>query len=138
VLFSALLRAKGIESELVLINLGFGYSGPRAPGFSAFNHMISWLPEFGLYADTTAAVAPFGTLPFPEYGKPVLHVGRARARRCSGRRSFPPMPPRSRSRPRRASMPPARSSATASRSRRARSRSRCARMRSRSKPPDRS
>jgi len=27
-----------------------------------------------MYADTTAAVAPFGTLPFAEYGKPVVHA----------------------------------------------------------------
>ena len=30
--------------------------------------------EFRLYADTTAGVAPFGVLPFAEYGKPVVHV----------------------------------------------------------------
>jgi hypothetical protein len=38
------------------------------------NHAITYLPEFGLYADTTVGVAPFGTLPFQEYGKPVIHV----------------------------------------------------------------
>ncbi|MDZ5648334.1 DUF3857 and transglutaminase domain-containing protein [Nitrospirillum sp. BR 11828] len=73
-LFGALLKAKGIASELVLINSGNGYSLPTAPTFAQFDHVISWLPEFHLYVDTTAMVAPFGVLPFSEYGKPVLHV----------------------------------------------------------------
>jgi len=34
----------------------------------------AWLPEFGVYVDTTAGVAPFGVLPFEEYGKPVVHA----------------------------------------------------------------
>ncbi|MBB6254619.1 DUF3857 domain-containing transglutaminase family protein [Nitrospirillum iridis] len=74
VIFGALLKAKGIASELVLINANNGYSLPSAPTFAQFNHMISWLPDFNLYADTTARVAPFGILPFEEYGKPVLHA----------------------------------------------------------------
>ncbi|MEE3623868.1 DUF3857 domain-containing protein [Nitrospirillum sp. BR 11752] len=73
-LFGALLKAKGVASELVLINSGSGYSLPTAPTFAQFDHVISWLPDFHLYVDTTAMVAPFGVLPFPEYGKPVLHV----------------------------------------------------------------
>ncbi|MBV9250243.1 MAG: DUF3857 domain-containing protein [Acetobacteraceae bacterium] len=77
-LFAALLKARGIESEDVLINLTNEYvlSGP--PTFATLNHMITWLPEFGLYADTTAGVAPFGTLLFPEYGKPVVHISASR------------------------------------------------------------
>ena len=74
VLFAALLAAKGIASEPVIINLGNGYRISEVPTFAQLNHLISWLPEFGIYADTTAAVAPFGTLPFEEYGKPVVHV----------------------------------------------------------------
>ena len=73
-LFSALLKAKGIASELVLINSGNSYTLPDTAIIGAFDHAIAWLPEFGLYADTTAGVAPFGTLPFDEYGKPVLRV----------------------------------------------------------------
>jgi transglutaminase-like putative cysteine protease len=73
-LFSALLKAKGIESEFVLINGSNAYTVSEAPTFSAFNHMITWLPQFSLYADTTSGVTSFGSLPPTEYGKPVLHV----------------------------------------------------------------
>ena len=74
VLFGALLKAKRIDSEVVLINLGNTYSIPEVPMIYPFNHAITWLPEFRMYADTTAGVAPFGTLPFEEYGKPVVHA----------------------------------------------------------------
>jgi transglutaminase-like putative cysteine protease len=71
--FAALLKARGIDSQIVLINLGDGYSLPSAPP-GQFNHAINWLPEFGLYADTTQEVASFGVLASEEYGKPVVHA----------------------------------------------------------------
>jgi hypothetical protein len=74
VLFSALLKAKGIPSETVLINLGNAYTLPGVPTLIPMNHAITWLPEFKTYADTTAGTAPFGILPFDEYGKPVIHA----------------------------------------------------------------
>ena len=74
VLFAALLKAVGIESDIVLINLGNSYSLPDVATITPFNHAITWLPEFGIYADTTTGVAPFGTLAFPAYGKPVVHA----------------------------------------------------------------
>jgi len=64
VLFSALLKAKGIPSETVLINLGNAYTLPGVPTILPMNHAITWLPEFKTYADTTAGTAPFGILPF--------------------------------------------------------------------------
>lgn len=76
-LFSMLLKAKGISSEFVLINYGNSYTLPDTAVLTELNHAITWLPEFGLYADTTAQVAPFGVLPFEEYGKPVVHVASA-------------------------------------------------------------
>jgi transglutaminase-like putative cysteine protease len=72
-LFAALLQAKGIASEPVLINANNSYALPDAATLAQFNHLITWIPELKLYADTTAGVAPFGTLPFVEYGKPVVH-----------------------------------------------------------------
>jgi len=75
VLFGALLKARGIQSEPVLINFGNEYRLPGPPTFGVLNHVITWLPEFAMYADTTAEVAPFGVLPFQEYGKPVVHAG---------------------------------------------------------------
>jgi hypothetical protein len=77
VLFGALLRARGIDSEPVLINLGDEYELPGPPTLAVLNHVITWLPEFSLYVDTTAGVAPFGVLAFQEYGKPVVHAGAA-------------------------------------------------------------
>jgi transglutaminase-like putative cysteine protease len=73
-LFEALLSAKGIRSEPILINSGNSYLLPGPPTLAQFNHAITWLPDLKMYADTTAAVAPFGTLPFAEYGKPVVHA----------------------------------------------------------------
>ena len=73
-LLAALLAAKGIESELVLINSGNSYGLSPVPGLLELNHAINWLPEFDVYLDTTAEVAPYGTLPFDQYGKPAIHV----------------------------------------------------------------
>jgi len=79
VLYSALLKAKGIASQPVIINATNGYFLPQVPQLLTFNHMIVWLPEFGLYADTTADSPPFGQLPQFEYGKPVVRVGTSEA-----------------------------------------------------------
>lgn len=71
-LFIALLDAKGIRADNVLVNLGNSYRLPNAPIWSVYNHAIAWLPEFGLFADTTDGFAPFGVLSFPASDKPVL------------------------------------------------------------------
>ena len=71
VLLEALLKGKGIVSVPVLIDSGNRYRASEAATPAAFNHVLSYLPEFELYADSTAGVAPFGTLPVSEYGKPV-------------------------------------------------------------------
>src|SRR6266446_1728005 len=74
VLFAALLKARGIDSEVVLINSGNSYTLPNVAALVPLDHAVTWIPEFKLYADTTAGTAPFGTLPFAEYGKPVVHA----------------------------------------------------------------
>ncbi len=74
VLLMALLRAKGIPAEPVLVNLGPSYTLSKPATYTAFNHVITYLPEWRTYADTTSGSAPFGTLTLPEYGKPVLHL----------------------------------------------------------------
>lgn len=71
-MFAALLKAKDIESHSVLVNSGNGYRLPNAPDFYLFSHTITWLPEFKLFADTTAGFAPFGTLTFDTSDKPAL------------------------------------------------------------------
>lgn len=77
VLFEALLKARGIAAETGLINLDNAYTLSTAPTIAQLNHAITYLPEFDLYADTTTSMAPFGMLPFQEYGKPVVLVGAA-------------------------------------------------------------
>lgn len=74
VLFASLLKARGIDAQLVLINATNRYKLSGVPTISDFNHMITWLPGLGLYADTTTAWIPFGQLPTSDAGKPVLHV----------------------------------------------------------------
>ena len=69
VLLEALLKAKGIASVPVLINSGNRYRLPEAATPAAFDHALTYLPEFELYADSTVGVAPFGTLLATEYGK---------------------------------------------------------------------
>ena len=74
-LLEALLAAKGIKSSPVLVNATKTYWNPQAaaaPG--VFNHAITYVPEFHLFLDSTAALAPFGTLPIPELGKAALVI----------------------------------------------------------------
>jgi transglutaminase-like putative cysteine protease len=52
-LMAALLAAKGIDSEAVLINLGNAYTLPEPPTMVAINHAMLYLPEFDLYDDPT-------------------------------------------------------------------------------------
>jgi formylglycine-generating enzyme required for sulfatase activity/transglutaminase-like putative cysteine protease len=77
ILLKALLAAKGIASEVVLINSGYAYSRPTVPTLRPFNHAITYLPDFAIYVDSTSEVGPFGILSFNEYDKPVLHIDSA-------------------------------------------------------------
>ena len=72
VLLQALLKAKGIESQSILINSGNNYTMPDTASFATLDHVITYIPEFRLYLDSTAVVAPFGILPMAEYGKPMV------------------------------------------------------------------
>jgi len=74
VLMSALLAAKGIASEHALINAGNSYTLLEPPTLGNLNHVILYLPEFGLYDDPTAQFASFGVLSDVEYDKPVAHA----------------------------------------------------------------
>ena len=88
VLMGALLRAKAIASEQVLINVGNAYRLPELPT-PFFNHVMLYLPEFDLYTDPTASQAAFGILPQNSYDKPVLHISSAGGRLAQ----TPPMRP---------------------------------------------
>jgi transglutaminase-like putative cysteine protease len=73
-LLDALLQAKGIASSAVLIDAGTAFHlSPVASPF-LFNHLITYIPEFHLFTDSTARIAPFGILPLQDAGKPVVLV----------------------------------------------------------------
>ncbi|MDR2166088.1 MAG: DUF3857 domain-containing protein [Zoogloeaceae bacterium] len=74
-LLQALLAAREIASEQVLVNAGDTYDLPEVPSVWAVNHVMNYLPEWQLYVDATAKEMPFGYLPKGAYGKPVIHVG---------------------------------------------------------------
>jgi transglutaminase-like putative cysteine protease len=74
VLMSALLAAKGIAVEHVLINGLNAYTLPEPATMAYLNHVILYLPELGVYDDPTARFAAFGVLGEVEYDKPVVHV----------------------------------------------------------------
>lgn len=73
VLLEALLAAKGIVSTAVLINAGENsYRLADAASPHAFDHVITYIPEFDLFLDSSDGAAPFGVLPYADMGKPVL------------------------------------------------------------------
>lgn len=81
VLLGALLNAKGIRNSPALIHAGFSWWMPERPTPEAFNHMILRLPDFDLYADSTARYADFGVLPVEVSDKPVLVLADGRLTR---------------------------------------------------------
>jgi len=78
VLLQALLAAKAIASSPVLIGAGGGPILPSIPLVERFNHVLTYLPEFDLYVDSTTPWARFGQLPAEDLGAPVLHTQDAR------------------------------------------------------------
>jgi transglutaminase-like putative cysteine protease len=74
VILESLLAAKGIASSPVLIGAGGGPTLPKGVVLGRFNHAITWVPEFGLYLDSTSPYARFGQLPASDLGAPVVHT----------------------------------------------------------------
>ncbi len=74
--FTALLAAAGIRAEAALIGLGAVYTLPSVPGYGsgAINHVIVWMPDLQLFADTTAGGTAFGYLPGIVMDRPALLV----------------------------------------------------------------
>ena len=62
--YRALLKAKGIDADLVLLNGGEDFSLASPATLYPFTGALVWLPEFGVYDDESAGSAPFGTMPF--------------------------------------------------------------------------
>jgi hypothetical protein len=73
-LLSALLAAKGIVSEQVLIGTGSNYELARTPTLQAFNHVIVYVPALDRYLDPTVPFGSFDHLPGNAMGKPVVRV----------------------------------------------------------------
>ena len=71
-LFRTLLAAKGIASSSALINMGKAYTLPKLGTISPMNHVITYLPNWNLYLDSTLEVAPYGVLDLSEMDKPVI------------------------------------------------------------------
>ncbi|GAB7533957.1 DUF3857 domain-containing protein [Burkholderia sp. 3C] len=87
-LLEALLAAKGIASQPVLVNSDNIYWVPKvALPLGVFNHAITYIPEFDLYVDSTAMLARFGVLPSSELGKRGLVAGADK--RAGGLRTLP-------------------------------------------------
>ena len=78
VLLEALLSAKGIASSSALIGAAGGPILPGIPLLERFNHVMTYLPEFDLYVDSTSPWSRFGQLPAGDLGAPVLHIDSAR------------------------------------------------------------
>jgi len=73
-LLSALLAAKGIASEQVLISSLANYRLPKTATLAAFNHVILYIPALDRYVDPTVPFGNFERLPAAESGKPVIRV----------------------------------------------------------------
>ena len=71
-LLIALLAAKGISASSALINSSNAYTLPKYPVIGPFNHVITYIPSWDLYLDSTAEMASFGSLPDDELDKPTL------------------------------------------------------------------
>jgi transglutaminase-like putative cysteine protease len=75
-LYGALLDAVGVRNEAALIGLGSVYALPSVPGYGAgaINHVITYLPDLGMYADSTASSVEFGFLPLADMDRPTVLV----------------------------------------------------------------
>jgi hypothetical protein len=52
-----------------------GYSLPKPATVAPFSHVVAWLPEFNLFADSTSRLSDFESTPYTIYGKPVMRIG---------------------------------------------------------------
>ena len=58
-----------LDAESILINGGVSYEMTNVPTLTTLDHVITFVPQFNLYLDSTVSTAPFGILPLHEYGK---------------------------------------------------------------------
>ena len=72
VILGVLLAAKGIGSSPALINADDSYVLPTLPVISTFDHVVTYIPEFDLYFDSTSQFVRFGSLPRSDLNKSVV------------------------------------------------------------------
>lgn len=73
-LMRALLAAKGIDADFVLVNLGNTFRRTKIPSTAWQNHVILYLPAYYLFVDPTDPAARFGDLPASVAGKPAIRI----------------------------------------------------------------
>ncbi len=73
-LFEALLASVGISSSAVMVNATEAYRLPAVPTLGVFDHVLTWIPALGIFADATASSTRFGELPAAVADKPALIV----------------------------------------------------------------
>jgi len=73
-LYGAMLDALGVRNEPALISSGTIYTLPSVPGYGVINHVITWLPDLQMYADSTASNVEFGFLPPSDMNRPTVLV----------------------------------------------------------------
>ena len=71
-LLVALLTAKGIEAESAMVNAGNAYTLPKLGDIYPINHVITYLPAWDLYVDSTDRHASFGVLSYDTSDKPTV------------------------------------------------------------------
>ncbi|WP_042296300.1 DUF3857 domain-containing transglutaminase family protein [Paraburkholderia bannensis] len=74
-LYGALLDAVGVRNVPALVNSGTIYTLPAVPGFGVINHVITWLPDLQMFADSTANNVEFGFLPSTDMNRETVLAG---------------------------------------------------------------
>lgn len=72
VIFESMLTSVGIDSSPALVNSGNAYQLHKLALTSPFNHVITYLPKYKLFLDSTDDFSPFGLLDEDVMDKPVL------------------------------------------------------------------
>ncbi|MFW8565627.1 DUF3857 domain-containing protein [Orrella sp. 11846] len=71
-LFVALLKAIGVDALAALVNQGDSYTLPEIGILARLNHVMTYLPKWDLFLDTTSGLLPFGVLSDRTVDKPVV------------------------------------------------------------------
>ena len=79
-LLEALLATKKICGSAALVQATNSYVVPKTVVIGAFNHAITYLPDFDLFVDSTPGSLPFGILTPNEAGKQALIVDNGRGK----------------------------------------------------------